>query len=147
MAVDESNAGPTAGDGRGVDAQVHHRRAPVRPGDLTALRDELADWGRRAGLTDEVVAALALACYEAMANVVEHAYVDAGAIEVRAERRNDRVRVTVADHGRWLPPDRRDAAVSRGRGIPLIHQLADEAVIIPGETGTVVEMTWQAPRN
>ena len=110
-------------------------------GSLPVLRDELDQWARTAGLGDSLAGALALATYEAMANAVEHAYDGMpGPFDVEASLLDRGVEVTVTDHGSWRSPH--DGDQERKRGLPLIHRLADEAVVCAGENGTRVRMRW-----
>ncbi|MEV4732729.1 ATP-binding protein [Saccharopolyspora sp. NPDC049426] len=111
-------------------------------GSLPVLRDELDQWARTAGLGDSLAGALALATYEAMANAVEHAYDGMpGPFDVEASLLDRGVEVTVTDHGTWRSPH--DGDQERKRGLPLIHRLADEAVVCAGENGTRVRMRWE----
>ncbi|MBB5159832.1 ATP-binding protein [Saccharopolyspora phatthalungensis] len=135
----------TGAGGRNLDGaapDLRFRQVPAFPRELLVVRDELAGWGRSAGLAPDTAEALALACYEAMANVVEHAYAQSGAMDVEAVHvaTEGRVQVTVVDRGSWVPRD--GDADARGRGLPLIRRLADEVVVLPGDTGTVVRMSW-----
>ncbi|MGH3267359.1 MAG: ATP-binding protein [Trebonia sp.] len=91
---------------------------------------------------------LLLAVNEAIANATEFAYVDAaqsGTVDVNAayDGDADTLAVTVDDRGRWRHPVpvRRQQQV-RGRGIPLMEALADEAVIDRTPHGTCVTLTW-----
>ncbi|WP_410595638.1 ATP-binding protein [Amycolatopsis sp. lyj-23] len=108
---------------------------------LTQLRRQLIAWFGQAGLPAGRIQDLVLAVYEALANVVEHAYLGApGTLDLHAHRHGSRVTVTVIDRGCWRP-----AAVPgllRGRGLPLIHTLADESAFTTTPAGTVVEMSW-----
>lgn len=111
-------------------------------GSLPVLRDELDEWARNAGLGDSLAGALALAAYEAMANAVEHAYDGMpGPFDVEATLLDQGVEVTVTDHGSWRSPQ--DGDQERKRGLPLIHRLADEAVVSSGQNGTRVRMRWE----
>ncbi|MER7081503.1 Anti-sigma regulatory factor (Ser/Thr protein kinase) [Saccharopolyspora kobensis] len=143
--LDESRR-PSATGGGGGDPAVpalSYCFVELSPGKMLALRDELTTWGRYAGLSREAAGALALACYEAMANVIEHAYAGDGTVDVEAVHlaAENRVEVTVTDRGRWAPPGS-GGHTGRGQGLPLIRSLADEAVITPGGSGTVVRMSW-----
>ncbi|MER7014474.1 ATP-binding protein [Saccharopolyspora sp. NPDC000359] len=148
----ELDGGPTPRAAPCGDAQapaLRYQLAAATPADIRTLRDELVAWSRRAGLGAPAVEALALACYEAMANVVEHAYSRAGTIDVEAEHRvaEQLIEITIVDRGNWVPPDS-DGHPNRGQGIPLIHNLADRAVITPTASGTTVELSWQiGPRS
>jgi anti-sigma regulatory factor (Ser/Thr protein kinase) len=108
---------------------------------LTALRRLLAGWASGQGLEVDTVHAIALSGYEALANVVEHAYgdQDGGAVELDAARVDRVVTVTVADHGQW-----RSARSSgdRGRGLVLIRGLGSRSEVAGSEAGTTVTMTW-----
>lgn len=97
----------------------------------------------------EVIADIGLAVYEALANVIDHAY-PAGAaahpvFELHAQREADTVTVVVADHGRWKRHDLHGAAPWRGRGLLLIEKLAAEFELCPTVSGTWVRMRWSCP--
>jgi serine/threonine-protein kinase RsbW len=91
-----------------------------------------------------------LATYEALANAAEYAYWDTprqGTMSLLAHYLPgpDRLVVTVSDGGRWRPPADVSAEhpVSlRGRGIPLMHALADDATIRGTAGGTHVRLSW-----
>jgi anti-sigma regulatory factor (Ser/Thr protein kinase) len=126
--------------------ELHHR-IPADAERLAELRHALARWAAGIGMSSERREELVLAAYEAMANSVEHAYVDAssdpavGEVELRATRNVDgAVVVTVTDSGTWKPPQESDGI--RGRGIPLMRALADDTTITSADTGTTVTMTW-----
>jgi serine/threonine-protein kinase RsbW len=80
---------------------------------------------------------LVLAVSEAIANAAEFAYTDVS---------HDTLAVRVNDRGRWhqhaadQPPSDRQY---RGRGIPLMRALADDAKIDPTPRGTHVTLTWK----
>ena len=76
-----------------------------------------------------------VACQEACANAVEHAYGPGHAyFDVEADHRESRIRVTVRDSGRWRPP----RGSHRGRGLPLMRALMDSVDVDHGTEGTVV---------
>jgi anti-sigma regulatory factor (Ser/Thr protein kinase) len=93
---------------------------------------------------------LVLAVSEAIANAAEFAYVDApqhGTIDVSAayDADSDTLAVRVNDRGRWRHNISESATAEhrfRGRGIPLMRALADEAKIEPTPRGTHVTLTW-----
>ena len=95
---------------------------PCRPPEQPFL--EPATWARAAGLDATQIDDVALAAYEAMADVVDHAYdVPGGVFDLHACRQNGLVIVT--DHGRFKhPPD--GARSLRGRGLLLIERAALE---------------------
>lgn len=122
-----------------------HDRGPAVATRLPRVRRLLATWARRQGMTTDTVADLALACYEAMSNVVAHAYNgEAGSLDVRASRPNQHVVVTVTDRGRWRTPSTVPDPL-HGRGLPLIRSLSDHAVIESNAHGTAVRMRWNLP--
>jgi serine/threonine-protein kinase RsbW len=120
---------------------LHHQVSAV-PERLTAVRRSLTAWARKAGLTAEAAEAATLATYEAMANVVDHAYRDGGPglLDVHASVTGERTTVVVSDHGRWRPGHRHDRP--SGHGIVLIHGLSDDVAITGTEKGTTVRMSW-----
>jgi serine/threonine-protein kinase RsbW len=121
---------------------------PAVAGRLTTARHDVMCWSDMAGLRPGQVDDVALAVYEAMANVVDHAYPDSeGDFDLHATRDPVRVAVTVTDHGRWKPPPATLAPTSlRGRGLLLMRALAAELRITPRPRGTTVFMTWLLPR-
>jgi serine/threonine-protein kinase RsbW len=125
-----------------------HYRGPALASSLPAVRQKLAAWARRAGLPAEEIGDLALACYEAMANVVNHAYGDeAGLLDVQASRPDDQLAVTVTDHGSWQQPPGKSGQVGGGRGLPLIRLLSHTADVVATPQGTTVRMRWLLPAN
>lgn len=127
-------------DTAGEDLRV---RVPAVAERLNQLRRAVADWAVQAGLTAETVTDLVLATYEAMANVVEHAYCDrAGGLLVlhaHVDIAHHAVIVTVTDYGHWRPPH---GPGTRGRGLRLIRGLTEHTEISPGAHGTTVAMTY-----
>ncbi|WP_410630871.1 ATP-binding protein [Amycolatopsis sp. cmx-4-83] len=123
-------------------ATSFHRRTAAIAGLLPDLREALAGWLNRLGLSEERQEDVVLAGYEAMANSAEHAYRDgaAGQIDVRAESLGGRLTVTVTDYGTWQPPAETNGL--RGRGLLLIDTLADHSAKVHREDGTTVTMTW-----
>jgi anti-sigma regulatory factor (Ser/Thr protein kinase) len=140
-------------------ARVSDRAAFVRP-DIVAdamsaarTRVEFGGWLRsHFTLGDDRYNDLLLAVYEALANAAEYAYVDAprpGIVGVTAAyaEDSDTLVVTVVDRGSWRTPLGDRPANLRGRGIPLMHALADEATIEGTPTGTEVRLAWFALTN
>lgn len=116
-------------------------------------RAEFGSWlDRHFNLGAERFNDLLLAVNEAIANAAEFAYIDTGlrgTMDVSAayDVKSDTLDVTVNDRGRW----RHNVAATipagrwypvRGRGIPLMRALADEAIIDGTPHGTHVKLTW-----
>ncbi|SEF37395.1 Anti-sigma regulatory factor (Ser/Thr protein kinase) [Amycolatopsis pretoriensis] len=143
MTVDVLDPPPrgSAAEGQRSDADFHRRAVPATPQQLATLREQLDGWALRSGLSSETHEALQLAVYEAMANVVVHAYRSAaGVLDLLASIRGDSVVVIVADRGRWQPAAR--PGPLHGRGLPLIRALSATAVIEATAAGTTVTMTF-----
>jgi serine/threonine-protein kinase RsbW len=115
-------------------------------------RTEFSNWLQRHFTLDaDRFSDIMLAVNEAVANAAEHAYIERpkGTIDVQAtyDVDADALLVTILDRGHWrqnIPEpatvDRRHAL--RGRGIPLMHMLADEATIDSTPSGTEVTLKW-----
>lgn len=112
------------------------------------IRQELAEWLRQNLILDpEKSSDVLLAVYEALANAAEFAYFGApqpGPMHVRAtyDRAAAVLTVTVSDEGRWRNNDSDLPDIARGRGIPLMHALADHADIDTTAAGTEVRLQW-----
>lgn len=129
------------------DSELCYREVPATPERLPGLRNALAEWAGTAGLDAEQVERLILASYEALANVVAHAYPDGSGVldlEARLLRDPARVEVTVTDYGRWRPDSERRRELG-GRGLILLRSLAEHAEVSTGGEGTTVRMSWTPP--
>lgn len=118
---------------------------PATVDHLARTRRILADWAASAGMNRDQVNDVALAAYEAMSNVVEHAYPDSpGTFDLHAMRQDNRLTVTIIDFGRWKPSSDRSATLPalRGRGLTLMKGLSAEFALVRRATGTLVRMTW-----
>lgn len=127
-----------------TSSSVLVREVAAVPAQAGLLRDMLTGWARERGLPDELTADLTLAGYEAMANVVEHAYHDGedGTMTLVASRQPDRVTLIVADTGHWRDSDSRPYG---GRGLRLIRALAPETALTTSPAGTTLRMCWPQP--
>lgn len=113
------------------------------------MRDRFEAWLSDCGVKDAQVSEVLLVVNEALANCVDHAYVDhpaAGAMAVRAdfEPAQGCLSVCVTDHGTWRQPNpqqRRDRR--RGRGVVLMHALAHHCTINGRADGTTVCLDYR----
>jgi serine/threonine-protein kinase RsbW len=117
-----------------------------KPQTLTIVRGMLSGVAELLAIDPELLDDLKTAVSEACNNVVLHAYGDQpGPMAVRLFVDDDRLRVTVEDHGAGLPPDSTERA--DGIGLSVIRALADEVRFAEGsEGGTRVEMDFASRR-
>ena len=112
-------------------------------------RQAVSRYARDCGADDDLVAALALCVSEAVTNSVLHAYRCApqpGGVSVRAECREDELRVLVRDDGTGLTPNIDSPGV--GLGLPIIAQMAHRSEIrAPERGGTEVCMRFNLARR
>jgi serine phosphatase RsbU (regulator of sigma subunit)/anti-sigma regulatory factor (Ser/Thr protein kinase) len=109
----------------------------AEPESLAQMRRVLARWLRAAGATDVETYETLVACGEACANAVAHAYPPGEAsYVVEAVRLRGGVEVQVRDFGKWRAP----RAGSQGRGLELIDELMDEVELDRAVSGTTVRM-------
>ena len=110
-------------------------RFPADPAVLGQMRRLLARWLQAHGAQPKEVDALTLACGEACANAIEHAYSPGLAyFELAAVHDDGLVTLAVRDTGRW----RAARGMSRGRGLKMIEAAVDELAVTTGDTGTEV---------
>jgi GAF domain-containing protein/anti-sigma regulatory factor (Ser/Thr protein kinase) len=110
-------------------------RWPAERDSLVAVRQLLRRWLRAQSATEDEIYDITVACQEACANAVEHAYRPGREwFEVEATCDDRRVRVVVRDHGRWRPP----RGNNRGRGLPLMHALMERVDVEHTDEGTLV---------
>ncbi len=133
-----------ADDVRATVAPLRCHGVAAAPEALRALRHQLTGWVLDAGLDTDRAQDVALASYEALANVADHAYDSgSGTVDLDAYLHPDRVEVVITDHGRWRTPVPDPRPVSlRGRGLMLLHASADQADIRTTDDGTVVVLSW-----
>lgn len=134
---------PTIGGTRPPARPVEAARAATRDA-VTSLRRLLRTWIGEAGLHPDLAEDVVLAVDEAVTNVVEHAYPrQCGEVRLRLVRSGPGdLEVTVEDDGTWRSPP--EDPGFRGRGVQLIHGLADRAQITHSPHGTTVSMGWDA---
>jgi anti-sigma regulatory factor (Ser/Thr protein kinase) len=102
---------------------------------LKVIRTAIRHWLARIPATRADTADLVAAIGEACANTIQHAYGPAGGdLSVRLTAQLPHVTAVIDDSGRWRPP----RGQFRGRGITLMHALADEVQIRRTDIGTRV---------
>ncbi len=112
-------------------------RFPADPTVLTSVRRVLRRWINQFEPGREDLGAITLACGEACANAIEHAYSPVAAtFEVQARAEKDVVTLAVRDGGRWRAP-RGD---NRGRGLRIMEASMDQVEIRQTLDGTEVWM-------
>ncbi len=112
-------------------------RLPADPRNLRLVRSTLRHWLQAADVGAAAEHDILLACGEACANVVQHAYgVTPGAMELRTTLRDGRVALTVRDQGTWRPAAERGG----GWGLQLMRELMDSVEVLRDPGGTEVRM-------
>lgn len=117
-------------------------------GAAAGVRGEFAGWLREeVGLPEDRICDVVLAVTEALTNAAEFAYLAVDPrgtvdLEVVHDPRRSALTAIVTDRGRWRPPDVLHSHLSRGRGIPLMHALADAAAIDVSVDGTTVRLRF-----
>src|SRR5262249_3688128 len=89
------------------------------------------------GMNDESAFPLLVAAGEAISNAIEHAYrLREGTIHLRGVRDDGRLVIEISDRGTWRPPRNE----GRGRGLPLMRSIVEEANVTAAESGTTVRL-------
>jgi anti-sigma regulatory factor (Ser/Thr protein kinase) len=112
-------------------------RLAADPQVLSQVRRMLNRWLQAHGAQPAEIAALTLACGEACANAIEHAYPPGPAyFELEALHDEGLVTLAVRDSGRWRAP----RGGHRGRGLKMIEAAVDEVDVGTTDLGTEVVM-------
>jgi serine/threonine-protein kinase RsbW len=121
-------------------------RLPRHPRTIAFVRDFARDALVLVAAADDAINDINVALSEACANAVEHA-VGVDDYEVTLDVNTDRFTAIVTDQGQGLEEEMVSAPmpgpdVARGRGLPLMRALTDEAsfTVQPG-IGTTVQLT------
>jgi serine phosphatase RsbU (regulator of sigma subunit)/anti-sigma regulatory factor (Ser/Thr protein kinase) len=110
---------------------------PAEPEALSSVRQSLERWLSEAGTSRRDAHAIKVACGEACANAIEHAYRPGdAAFRIEASRVDTEVLIVVRDFGGWREPRGTD----RGRGLPLMKALMDFVQVDPSSEGTTVQL-------
>jgi serine phosphatase RsbU (regulator of sigma subunit)/anti-sigma regulatory factor (Ser/Thr protein kinase) len=121
----------------GVDATIFHTSLRAEPGELANLRRMLMRWLRATKASAQEIYDITIACGEASANAIEHAYGARPAnFEVEGAVEGDTVTLRVRDFGSWRSP----RGQHRGRGLKLMDALMEDVKIERGAEGTEVLM-------
>lgn len=113
---------------------------PARPDQLAEVRHAMREWLSCCSLDERQVYDVLLAVGEACSNAIEHGHRgDGRTIRLQAALGTGDLHITVADHGRWKPPDSRPDPI-RGRGMAIIHALIPRVEVTTSAGGTTVDM-------
>jgi anti-sigma regulatory factor (Ser/Thr protein kinase) len=130
--------------GKGGGIMALTRDSPLRlrfaavPRSAAVLRARIGLWLDELGASTEEVFEISLACNEAFANAVQHAYgPTADLVDIHASSDKSLVTVIVRDHGTWANGD---VSEQGGRGLPLMHELMDSVDVTARLDGTSVAM-------
>ena len=117
---------------------------PAEPEALSSVRKALGRWLSEAGTSGRDAHAIKVACGEACANAIEHAYRPGdAAFQIEASRDDSDVLIVVRDFGGWRNPRGTD----RGRGLPLMRALMDSVDVHPSSHGTTVRLRRRLVRG
>ena len=121
-----------------VTADTLHLEVSSDPKRLMSMRHALGRWLDHAGAGADERAAIELACHEACANSIEHAYrFGQGTVALDGRLDGADVVLEVTDTGPWRDPVNNG---DRGRGLDLIDGLMDSVGVEPAEGGTRVQI-------
>ena len=125
-------------------------RVPARRESLGVVRRALVEALVGAEWRGEPVNRVMVACSEAMANAVEHGSRDDAQVEVEYTIDSDHCTLCVRDDGRpgasvppVEPPPPPPETASRGRGLVILHAMADQVEIVPHDDGTEVRLHFE----
>jgi PAS domain S-box-containing protein len=112
-------------------------RVSADPAKLSAVRRSVARWLSAAHVDPRAAQDIVLACSEACANAIEHAYGPGeGIVEVEGTVSDGELTLVVRDEGRWRPA--REA--HRGRGLQVMEACMDQVEVDRDGEGTEVRM-------
>lgn len=110
---------------------------PAQPRVLVQVRVALRRWLSECEVPADDAEEILVACGEACANVIQHAYaVVPGDLNVEAVIAGGSVELVVRDHGEWRPAADRGG----GWGLQLMSALMDSVEVDRGRRGTTVRM-------
>ncbi len=114
---------------------------PAESSQLAPVRKALRSWLGQCDLPANKVQDILVAAGEACANAIEHGHRHAPGetVRLRAEAFADNLHLIVADTGRWKNPQP-ELNAHRGRGVALMRAMMQQVTIVPGPSGTTVDM-------
>ena len=119
--------------------QPLHLSLPAQPERLAGIRRILGRWLKENGSTPRDTADILVACTEACANVIQHAYTSKdGPMDIVASEEDGAITVSVRDFGIWMPEASTDEGANRG--LLLMRGLMDSVDVVSGPEGTNVLM-------
>jgi anti-sigma regulatory factor (Ser/Thr protein kinase) len=117
-------------------------RLPADPAVLSQVRQTLRRWLQARGASEDDIGMITLACGEACANAIEHAYSPAPAFfEIEASTTEDELTLAIRDIGQWRPP----RGQHRGRGLKIMESIMDAVDVDSTPGGTRVLMRRRLP--
>jgi serine/threonine-protein kinase RsbW len=124
----------------GIDDVTFDRTIQADVHLLSGVRSELRAWLSQRGITGDDGDAIVLACSEAIANAIEHAYRDDadGVVVITGHIAGSSVEISVHDQGVWVPANPAAGSELRGRGLTVIAHLMDAAAIDTRDGTTIL---------
>jgi serine/threonine-protein kinase RsbW len=125
--------------GEDLNVEYVHQSWPADPTALRPIRDEVHRWLTPLELGPDTHGDLVYAVSEAATNAVEHAYrppTEESVVELSFWTEQTTLCIEVVDHGEWKMPS--SGEVGRGRGIQMMHRLAESVMIHYDDRGTRV---------
>jgi serine/threonine-protein kinase RsbW len=131
---------PGGGGGPGDERKVNVT-LPAEPASVPALRHRASEFAAQQGLTEEIVADVALAVSEAVTNAIKYANVGEreGVVELSAANSDGWLEVRVRDRGEGFGKGSSDGL---GLGLSIIARLCADLKIIQEGDGTEVRMRF-----
>jgi anti-sigma regulatory factor (Ser/Thr protein kinase) len=127
-----------------VDPRTFQTSLRADPIELSRLRRMLRRWLRASRASAQEIYDITIACGEACANAIEHAYgARSATFDVEGSLEDGSVTLRVRDYGSWRPP----RGGHRGRGLQLIDALMEDVQIERRADGTEVRMTRRIGRE
>lgn len=124
---------------RPLDGRPLRLTVEAHPQNLAAARTSMREWLAEVGASAEETDDLLVACGEACANVVQHAYsgsVSPGSLTVDAQCTDGSIDISICDEGAWRAPVDRLG----GWGMQLIEALVDTVEVDRTVDGTSIRL-------